>query len=51
MSEISRTPHNVAAARDSVARSPSKSVHGNQLGVREENFDHRSPFVSLQDTD
>ena len=52
----SRTPHNVAAVRlccpePKQVCASAKSGAWNQPGVRAENFDHRSPHVSLLDTD
>jgi len=52
----SRTPHNVAAVRDCCPQpkqvcASAKSGAWNQPGVRADNFDRRSPHVSLQDTD
>jgi len=47
----SRTPHNAATVRDSVVCASAKSGAWNQPGVRAENFDRRSPHVSLQNTD
>ena len=52
----SRTPHNVAAVKDCCPNpkqvcASTKSGAWNQPGVRAENFDRRSPHISLQDTD
>ena len=49
----SRTPHNLAAVRGSVVHGPSKFLRrrSQELGINRENFDRRSPHVSLQDTD
>ena len=50
----SRTPHNLAAVRDCCPQpikqvcASAKSGAWNQPGVRAENFDRRSPHVSLQ---